>query len=239
VFDATTPNQLKEIGSFDTFLAPVADSAGTDGAWGVYPFLPSGTIVVSDITNGLFVLKDNTPALGQSAGRIGFAAQAVSVSESGAATVRVRRNGGFAGAVSLQYATSDGTATASSDYTSASGTLNWADGDLSDKTLAIAVANDATVEPDETFLVTLSNVAGGAILEGSSTLTVTIVNDDAAAVSSGGGGGALGIELLWLLGAALAATLRRSGFSRDRLCGSGVSRDGLCGSGFSRDLLSG
>jgi choice-of-anchor B domain-containing protein len=120
VFDAANPNQLREIGSFDTFLAPAADSAGTDGAWGVYPFLPSGIVVVSDITNGLFVLADNTPTLAQSAGQIGFSGATASSAEgAGAATVRVRRSGGFAGAVSVQYATSDVTATAGAIHTAA------------------------------------------------------------------------------------------------------------------------
>jgi choice-of-anchor B domain-containing protein len=210
VFDAANPNQLREIGSFDTFLAPAADSAGTDGAWGVYPYLPSGTLVVSDIINGLFVLKDNTPALGQSAGGLAFVSQTVNALENaGSATVRVQRSLGFAGAVSIQYATSDGTATAGADYTAASGTLNWADGDSNDKTFTIALVNDAGIEPDETIIVTLSNVAGGATLDGASALTVTIVNDDAAA-ASGGGGGALGIELLLLVGAASAAIWSRN-----------------------------
>jgi choice-of-anchor B domain-containing protein len=59
IFDATNPRALSEIGSFDTYLSPAANSAGTDGAWGVYPFLTSGTILVSDIENGLFLLKKN------------------------------------------------------------------------------------------------------------------------------------------------------------------------------------
>jgi choice-of-anchor B domain-containing protein len=59
IFDLTAPLALTEIGSFDTYLSPSANSAGTDGAWGVYPFLPSGTILVSDIENGLFLLKRN------------------------------------------------------------------------------------------------------------------------------------------------------------------------------------
>jgi len=59
IFDLANPRELTEIGSFDTFLSPVANSAGTDGAWGVYPFLPSGTLLVSDIENGLFLLERN------------------------------------------------------------------------------------------------------------------------------------------------------------------------------------
>lgn len=56
IIDASRPDNLIETGHFDTFLG--ADG-GFDGAWGVYPYFPSGTIVVSDITNGLFVLKPN------------------------------------------------------------------------------------------------------------------------------------------------------------------------------------
>ena len=59
IFDVTNPRALTEIGSFDTYLSPTANSAGTDGAWGVYPFLPSGTLLVSDIENGMFVLRRN------------------------------------------------------------------------------------------------------------------------------------------------------------------------------------
>lgn len=59
IFDLTDPRALREVGQFDTFLLPAQNNAGTEGAWGVYPFLPSGTLVVSDIDNGLFVLRRN------------------------------------------------------------------------------------------------------------------------------------------------------------------------------------
>jgi len=59
IFDSTDPRALSEVGSFDTYLSPAANTAGTDGAWGVYPFLPSGTLLVSDIENGLFLLRKN------------------------------------------------------------------------------------------------------------------------------------------------------------------------------------
>jgi choice-of-anchor B domain-containing protein len=59
IFDLANPRALTEIGSFDTYLSPSANTAGTDGAWGVYPFLPSGTLLVSDIENGMFLLRKN------------------------------------------------------------------------------------------------------------------------------------------------------------------------------------
>ena len=46
--------ELQEIAFFDTF--PGSAAAGFDGAWSVYPYLPSGNIIVSDVSNGLFVL---------------------------------------------------------------------------------------------------------------------------------------------------------------------------------------
>jgi len=59
IFDVSDPRALTEIGSFDTYLSPAPNTAGTDGAWGVYPFLTSGTLLVSDIENGMFLLKKN------------------------------------------------------------------------------------------------------------------------------------------------------------------------------------
>ena len=94
MFDASQPEALREVASFDTFLQPAADSAGTDGAWGVYPFVPSGTVVISDISNGLFVLRDHAATLAQNAGRIGFSSAALQAAESGTSVqVTVRQPG--------------------------------------------------------------------------------------------------------------------------------------------------
>lgn len=46
---------LKEVAFFDTYLS--SDATIFDGNWSNYPFFESGTIIISDITNGLFVLK--------------------------------------------------------------------------------------------------------------------------------------------------------------------------------------
>ena len=203
VFDVTEPNQLREVAHFDTFLTPAANSAGTDGAWGVYPFLPSGTVLISDISNGLFVLKDNSATLGSSAGQIGFIGTAASIAESGGSiTVRLQRSGGSAGTVSIQYATSDRTAAAGGDYTATGGTLTWPGGDTSERSFTVSIANDTSEETDETLAVVLSSPNGGASIEGSAMFTITITNDDVAATparSGGGGGGAIGADVLVLL----------------------------------------
>lgn len=60
ILDVSDPNAPLESGFFDTFPSPSTDSAQFNGAWGVYPFLPSGTLVVSDIEGGLFVLREST-----------------------------------------------------------------------------------------------------------------------------------------------------------------------------------
>jgi len=80
--------------------------------------------------------------------------------------------------VTVSYATSDGTATAPSDYTSATGTLTFAPGQTS-KTVTVTVVGDTLYEPDETFTVTLSNPVNATIGTGSA--TGTIQNDDPVA----------------------------------------------------------
>ena len=56
IVDASKPDNLIEVGNFDTFIPA---STGFSGAWGAYPFLPSGTILVTDISSGLYVLTPN------------------------------------------------------------------------------------------------------------------------------------------------------------------------------------
>jgi len=64
VFDACDPVNPVEVGYFDTF--PANDNNGFVGAWSVYPFFPSGTVIVSDRQSGLFIL-DVSEAIGTSA----------------------------------------------------------------------------------------------------------------------------------------------------------------------------
>ena len=122
-------------------------------------------------------------AFGEATGRVQFAAQTRDVDEAaGTATVDVTRIGGSSGAASVDYATSDATATAGDDYTSTSGTLSWASGDTATQTVTVPVTADGTAEGPEAFELTLSN-AVGATLGTADGAVVTI--DDTAPPSPG------------------------------------------------------
>lgn len=54
ITDVSRPNNLVQVGNYDTYTA---NNSGFNGCWGVYPFFPSGTIVASDIDSGLFVFS--------------------------------------------------------------------------------------------------------------------------------------------------------------------------------------
>ena len=88
------------------------------------------------------------------------------------ATFTVSMNVPSGRAASVGYATADGTATAPGDYTSASGTLNFAAGQTT-RTFTVNVNGDVTDELDETFTVTLSTPVNATILDGQGVGTIT------------------------------------------------------------------
>jgi len=101
------------------------------------------------------------------------------VNEGAVVNILVTRSGGSFGAVSVDYATADGTAVAGADYPAMNGTLTYADGVSGNQTISIVITDDGAAELAEAFTVTLSNVSG-ANLGVRSSATVNIVNDSAA-----------------------------------------------------------
>ena len=80
------------------------------------------------------------------------------------------------GTVTVEYATSDGTATAGSDYTAVSGTLTFAAGET-EKTVSVPVLEDDHNEGSETLTLRLASPSGATIDDGEATGTIT--NSDA------------------------------------------------------------
>lgn len=61
IYDISDVNNVTQVGYIDTF--PANDNRSFSGAWGVFSDFPSGNVLVSDQSNGLFVI-DPSPAVG-------------------------------------------------------------------------------------------------------------------------------------------------------------------------------
>ena len=75
-------------------------------------------------------------------------------------------------AITVDYATADGTATAGKDYIARSGTLTFTPGEVS-KTVPVSIFNDTIVDKDETVRLTLSNASGAEITDPDGIGTIT------------------------------------------------------------------
>jgi Calx-beta domain/Metallo-peptidase family M12B Reprolysin-like len=131
---------------------------------------PTGGGVLGSATTARVTIVEND---------IGFAltATAVAVGENtNSVVLSVRRSGDTNAAVSVDFATADGTATAGADYTAATGTLGFASGEVL-KTLSVTILNDTAVEGNETFSVRLLNPVGGLVVAPTNAV-VTILEDD-------------------------------------------------------------
>jgi len=115
-----------------------------------------------------------TPSTGP--GTVGFSASTTAAAQiAGVAIIPVTRTGGSTGALTISYATSDGTALSvpllsnPADYAKTTGTLSWADGDSSTKVINVPLATTLSYWGLRTFTVTLSGLTGGATLGTAST----------------------------------------------------------------------
>ena len=123
---------------------------------------------VTTATATMTVLDDD-----QSNWAISTAASAVSEAV-GTVALTVERTGASP-AATIVLTTAGGTAVAGSDYTGATQTLTFAAGEMS-KSVNVAVTDDASVEPNESFNATLSGASAGNIA--TSSITVEIQDNE-------------------------------------------------------------
>jgi len=184
---------------------------------------PDGRLVVvaSDAFDwdfgGMYFVVARLLASGDSPGLIGIEGyNYFQVDESaGSATFNVRRSGGTAGPVSVEFAT---TPDPTELLAPVSGTLTWGDRETGAKTITIPFADDTTWHQCcMSVYLTLSNPSGGAALTTTSGALYILENDAAppppqppptfAAPASSGGGTTGGWTLLALL---MALLVRRT-----------------------------
>lgn len=110
-----------------------------------------------------------------------FNSSSYSANESnGFATITVNRSGNDLPPVTVDYASSDGSAQQKGDYTIGFGKLSFGAGETS-KTFQVLITNDGYVENNETVNLTLSNPTGGASLGVPNTAVLTISSNDSSA----------------------------------------------------------
>jgi hypothetical protein len=108
---------------------------------------------------------------------LAFSASSYTVAQAaGTLSLTVTRTGTATDAVTANYATSDGSGVAGTDYTSTDGTLQWGAGDSASKTITVAVSSAVPFSGTKTFTVVLSDPSpsADAQLGSPSTATVTI-----------------------------------------------------------------
>lgn len=161
------------------------------GAWGTIATLAADTTTHTDtgpFTQGnvyyyrvtaLGSAGDSVPSNESSfdavAGFFDFTTTKIKVNKNaGNVTLTVNRFGGAVGAVAVNYATSNSSAIAGTHYTTTSGTLNWADGDVSTRTITIPITNTASAQQARQFKVALSAATNGSAIAQWSTVAVQI-----------------------------------------------------------------
>ncbi len=160
-----------------TFSVPILNDTAMDGPRTVALALSGagGGALLGARDTAVLTITDN-----DAAGSVQFSASAYSVGEAGGtATVTVTRTGGSASGVTVQYATSDGTAHAGVDYAAAAGTLTFGAGETS-RTFQVTILPNAVADGNRTIDLALSSPGGGASLGGQKTAVLTIVDDEVA-----------------------------------------------------------
>ena len=126
------------------------------------------------------VLLNTTPTVPTIATTVSLSSSTASVVEGNSASqslaFTVNLSAAAPTAVTIGYATANGSAIAGIDYIAISGALTFAAGETS-KTIVVPVLGDTIVEQNENFTLSLSNPTG-ANLGAITTTTATIVNDD-------------------------------------------------------------
>ena len=108
-------------------------------------------------------------------------ADAQAIEDAGVMVFSVKLNAPSSLTITVDYATSDGTAAAGADYSAAYGSLLFMPGDV-ERTVSVLLQADEMYEADETFVLTLSNPVNAELADAAATGTV-ISDDDTTPVA--------------------------------------------------------
>ena len=177
--------ELTTTGSTDTFMFSHTVTAADDGATTAMIVADGITLngtVIGDNEGNEAILTFSTTATSTTGAGPALSVADVMVTEGTGSTADfvVTLDPAATETVTVDYATSDGTATAEDDYTSTSGTLTFDAGETS-KTVSVTVIDDTVEDNGETFTLTLSNPSGTDAHLADATAIGTINNDEGPA----------------------------------------------------------
>ena len=142
----------------DAATDPAVTLSHTIAGTGEYQNVTAGAVTVT-------IVEADTSTLSVSA--------AQAAEDAGEVVFEVTISAANGQAVTVAYATSDGTATAGEDYTATSDTLTFPANSIASQTISVPVTDDTVDEEDETFTLTLSQATVAVLAGGGTTLAVT------------------------------------------------------------------
>jgi len=159
-----------------TLTVPVFPNTRDDGdrTFTVQLSSPTGGATLGTPSTAAVLIHDD-----DSSGIVQFSAATFAATECATlpcqAVLTVKRTGGGASGVTVDFATADGTATALNDYVATTGQVSFASSQLS-AVIRIPLQVDLGAQPLKAFSVILTNPRGGATLGPQSTSEVRITD---------------------------------------------------------------
>jgi YD repeat-containing protein len=160
-----------------TVNVATSNNATVNGTRAFYANLTNASAgsAISD-SQGVGIINDDEVAVIPS-----FKINDASANEGSSVTFTVTKTGLTDLSYNVHYATQNGSASSSSDYTAQSGTVTFGPTETQ-KTVTIATTGDTSPEDNETFTVNLSSASGGATISDAQG-TGTITNNDGVGIS--------------------------------------------------------
>jgi hypothetical protein len=154
-----------------TFNVPILDDNLVEGneAFNLALGSPTNGAALGSPSTAVVTITDFEP------GTVQFSSATASVNEGSSVTLTVTRTNGSSGPLTVNFTATSGTATSGADFPPTSGSVTFADGDATPKTIVIPATADGTPEPPEDYTVTLSSPSAGS-LGAPSAAVVTIID---------------------------------------------------------------
>ena len=160
-----------------TVSVPVINNGLVEGSTtvGMMLFNPTNLVLQPQNASATLSIVDN----GLATGNFMFSATNYTVLETGTnAVITVVRTNGSVGRISINYATTGGTATPGVDYAPTNGSLTFSDGSGTSQTFTVPIFDDLNLTSNVTVNLTLSNPSGTAQIVGPTTVPLTILNQN-------------------------------------------------------------